>query len=452
MGRRALALLCFACLALPAGAAASNPTGVPTVTTTADRWKPVIVFAYPSPVTVQPANVSVHRVGGTTQTPFQLDVFGGTVTISVDASLPANSTYFASVLPDGDSVPDTKTWKTRVAPAHPTLHAKIITSLDPAAADDIVRRLDRSNLLAAPKLADLVDVSQATGRTLTAADLTGYQSALVVTDSTVGAPAVLANVLAGFTGKGHGVVTGGETHWSDDGPDWTVASAVTNGLSSSWDSHWSMFAISQPYVVTGGNLAPATRQTHFLTRYLTSFHVIGPSSGQCAIKDYFSGIVLARLDSSTGCPASEKRQVFLSARQINGGRVVDLGFNPWSNAVAGGGYDPAVSNGAGLVARALWWATNRIPPTGTHFTYKPPNPAHYNTIWFTAAGSDPDPPTHGNPMGYQFKVNRGAWKRATGTTLLLKNLRPGYYTVYARAVDSGGNVDPRPAHFRVRVP
>ena len=43
-------------------------------------------------------------------------------------------------------------------------------------------------------------------------------------------------------------------------------------------------------------------------------------------------------------------------------------------------------------------------------------------------------------------------KRATGTTLLLKGLRPGYYTVYARAVDTGGNVDPHPAKYRVRVP
>ena len=56
------------------------------------------------------------------------------------------------------------------------------------------------------------------------------------------------------------------------------------------------------------------------------------------------------------------------------------------------------------------------------------------------------------PVGYQFKVNSGRWKRATGTTLLLKGLRPGYYTVYARAVDTGGNVDPHPAKYRVRVP
>ena len=176
--------------------------------------------------------------------------------------------------------------------------------------------------------------------------------------------------------------------------------------------------MAQPYVMTGGTMVAGTKVKHFLTRYVSSFQVLGPSSGQCTIKDYFSGVVLARLGSSTGCPAAEKRQVLLAARQIGGGRVVDLGFNPWSNAVAGGGYDPAVSNGAALVSRALWWATNRIPPTGTHFTYKPPNPAHYNT-----SGSRPRAATrsasHGNPLGYQFKVNSGRWKWATSTTLPL---------------------------------
>jgi len=452
MRRRALAVLLLACLAVPAAAQGSNPTGAATVTTTADRYRPAITFAYPSPVTVQPANVSVHRVGGTVMLPFALDVSGGTVTISVNASLAANTSYVASVLPDGDSTPDTRSWKTRGAPAHPTLHAKIITALDPAAVDDIVRRLDRTNQIGVPKLGDLVDVSQATGRALTADDLKGYQSALVVTDRAVGSPGALAKALAGFANNGHGIVTAGQTHWSDAGPDWTVASAITNGLSSTWDSKWSMYPLAQPYVMTGGTMVAGTKVKHFLTRYVSSFQVLGPSSGQCTIKDYFSGVVLARLGSSTGCPAAEKRQILLAARQIDGGRVVDLGFNPWSNAVADGGYDPAASNGAALVSRALWWATNRIPPTGTHFTYKPPNPAHYNTIWFTAAGSDADPPSHGNPLGYQFKVNSGRWKRATGTTLLLKGLRPGYYTVYARAVDTGGNVDPHPAKYRVRVP
>ena len=453
MRRRALAVLLLACLAVPAAAHGSNPTGAPAVTTTADRYRPTITFAYPSAVAVQPANVTVHRVGGTVMLPFTLDVSGGTVTISVNASLTANTSYVASVLPDGDATADTRSWKTRGTPAHPTLHAKIITALDPAAVDDIVRRLDRTNQIAVPKLGDLVDVSGATGRALTADDLKGYQSALVVTDRALGSPGVLAKALGGFANNGHGVVTAGQTHWSAAGPNWTVNSAVTNGSTSSWDSQWSMYSLAQPFVVTGGTMVPGTKVKHFLTRYVSSFQVLGPSSGQCTIKDYFSGGVLARLGSSTGCPGpTEKRQIFLAARQIGAGRVVDLGFNPWSNAVAGGGYDPAVSNGAGLVSRALWWATNRIPPTGTHFTYKPPNPAHYNTIWFTAAGSDADPPSHGNPLGYQFKVNSGRWKRATGTTLLLKGLRPGYYTVYARAVDTGGNVDPHPAKYRVRVP
>src|ERR1700745_140614 len=102
MRRRALALPLLACLVVPAAAHGSNPTGVPTVTTTADRYRPAITFAYPSAVTVQPADVSGHRVGGTVMLPFDLDVSGGTVTISVDASLTAKTSYTASVLPDGD--------------------------------------------------------------------------------------------------------------------------------------------------------------------------------------------------------------------------------------------------------------------------------------------------------------------------------------------------------------
>ena len=327
---------------------------------------------------------------------------------------------------------------------------KVITAIDPAAVDDLVRRLDRTNLLAVPKVGDLVDVSAATGRALTTADLKGYQAALVVTANAVGNRTALAQALAWFANEGHGVVTAGASHWSAAGPSWTTPTAITSGLTTTWDHKWSMYPIEQPGVVAGGTMVASSRVAHFLTVGLTHFQVLGQSSGECVVQDHVTGAALAKLNTSTGCPAGDQRQILLAERQIDRGRIVDLGFNPWSNAVAGGGFDPAVSSGGALVARSLWWATNKIPPTNTHFTYKPPNPAHYNTIWFTVAGSDPDP--HGTSLHYQFKVNRGSWKLATGTTLLLRYLRAGTYTISARTVDSGGNVDPHPAVYRVRVP
>ncbi len=446
---RIVAVLALA--VIPAGTAlASNPTGAPTMTASIDRYRPTITFAYPAPVTVQAANVSVHRVGSTAPLPFDLTVNGGSVSIELRVTLSAATSYRATVLPDGDSTADSKLWKTRGVPAHPTLHVKVITAIDPAAVDDLVRRFDRTNLLAPPKVGDLVDVSAATGRALTAADLTGYQAALVVTANAVGNRPALAQNLAAFANAGHGVVTAGASHWSAAGPAWTTPAAITSGLSTTWDHKWSMYPIEQPGVVAGGTMVAATRVAHFLTVGLTHFQVLGQSSGECVVQDHVTGLALARLNTSTGCPAGDPRQILLAERQIGRGRIVDLGFNPWSNAVAGGGFDPTVSAGGALVARSLWWATNKIPPTGTHFTYRPPNPAHYNTIWFTVAGSDPDP--FGHSLHYQFKVNRGSWKLAAGTTLLLRNLRAGYYTVSARTVDSGGNVDPHPAVYRVRVP
>ena len=110
----------LALAAIPAGtASASNPTGAPTMTASADRYRPTITFAYPGAVTVQAANVSVHRVGGTAPLPFDLTVNGGTVSITLRVSLSAATSYRATVLPDGDSTADSKLWTTRGVPAHP---------------------------------------------------------------------------------------------------------------------------------------------------------------------------------------------------------------------------------------------------------------------------------------------------------------------------------------------
>jgi hypothetical protein len=204
-------------------------------------------------------------------------------------------------------------------------------------------------------------------------------------------------------------------------------------------------------VSTGAHqLAPGSVEPHFLTRGLHSFTVIGPGSGEPIIQDYVSGHMLARLKPSSG-PFSTHGQVFLAERQIGAGRVVDLGFRPWSSALASGGFDPAVSAGGALTARALWWATNRIPPTGTHFTTKPANPSDRATVVFAMAAKDADPDGV-RDLRFRYRVGSGRWKMAVGNSFVLYGLAHGsVHTVWAQALDSGGNLDAHPARYTFRV-
>ncbi len=138
------------------------------------------------------------------------------------------------------------------------------------------------------------------------------------------------------------------------------------------------------------------------------------------------------------------------------GRVVDLGFNPWPTDVAsgGGGYDPAESpQAAPLIARALWWATDRIAPTGTHFTSKPPSPSRFATVSFSLAARDADPASAFSTLRFQYRVGNGRWRMAKGgSSFVLYHLRPGHrYRVRARAVDFAGNKDAKPASYTFRL-
>jgi hypothetical protein len=207
-------------------------------------------------------------------------------------------------------------------------------------------------------------------------------------------------------------------------------------------------------VSTGGHeVAPGSIQPHFLTKGLRHFTVIGPGSGERIIQDYASGKMLATLrrPSNPSSPFHTFGQVFLAARQIGVGRVVDLGFRPWSSAVDQGGYDPAQSPGAGLVARSLWWATNRIPPTDTHFTLKPGNPSDRATVVFDLAARDADPDGF-RDLRFRYRVDHGSWHWAVGNSFVLYHLARGsVHTVYGRAVDSGGNLDRHVARYTFRV-
>jgi hypothetical protein len=210
--------------------------------------------------------------------------------------------------------------------------------------------------------------------------------------------------------------------------------------------------------ITGGTLRPSSVQPHFLTKYLSDLTVISAGSGSEATQQGWNETVLARLTAQPGA-GYNTGQSLLAIHWDTGdqrGRVVDLGFNPWSSNVAsgGGGFDPALSTQAGpLVTRALWWAMNRIPPTHTHFTSKPPSPSPFATVSFSLAAVDADPASAFTIMRYQYRVGTAPWRWASGgSSFALYHLTPGRtYTVHSRAVDSGGNRDPKPAVYTFRL-
>ncbi len=460
MQRGVFGLLAVAvALMAPAPAAmAIGPSVLVSATTNADRYRPQVVFEYATPVMLSDSatQVSLHKVGGTAQVPVTVIGSGTTtITLQIEGTLAFGSSYVAAITRD-DSTTDSTTWATRAKPAHPTLKVKVVTALAPDAVDDIVRRLDRANLLAVPHTGDLVDISAATGRALSGSDLKGYQAALVVTDRDVTGQLAAAGALSSFATAGHGVVLGGQTHWTT-GVAWTSLSAI-GASSGTWATNWSPLGYSTPSTIVGGTLRPSSVQPHFLTKYLSSLTVLGAGSGREATQQVWSQGVLARLQAQPGVHYDVGQSLLAIHWDTpdHRGRVVDLGFNPWSSDVAsgGGGFDPAVSPQAGpLVTRALWWAMNRIPPTHTHFTSKPPSPSPFATVSFSLAAADADPASAFTQLRFQYRVGHGVWKWASGgSSFALYHLTPGRrYTVRARAVDSGNNRDARPAVYTFRL-
>jgi hypothetical protein len=439
-----------AVLGLPVTAAqATGPTLLQTTpaagATGQARYGTTVTFTYDQPVGAI-TTASLTRIGTGTVVPVSATVDGADVVLTAGASLVSNTAYIASVLTDPEASPDTVTFTTLRPPAHPALRVKVITALAPEAAADIVHRLDLSNLLAVPRASDLVDVSLATGRPLTTADLAGYHAALVVTDRDVDGQDALATVLAWFCAHGHGVVVAGQAHWKP-GPLWTAASSISTSYLSSWSSQWSPYGLTNPVASEGGALAGTTVSQHFVTRALrTPFTVIGPGSGEYYTQTTWNASILARLAKTAAFPSWG--QALVAVRSIGNGRVVDLGFRPWSSAIPGGGFDPVVTAGGALVARSLWWATNRIPPTSTRITSKPPSSTWRTTVVFTFAGTDPDD-TH---LRYRYRVNSGLWKWSPSATLVLFNLPAGRaYTIQVFAVDPAGNRYANVARYTWRI-
>jgi hypothetical protein len=440
-------------VAQPAAAAAGCTAHVTKL-----RYRPEITWNCAGNVlnaTAVVKRVSTHAVVGADPV-----AGAGTTRLTLDlrGDLASAATYAVTLTYDDGGGPATlkTTWKTLPRPAHPALHVKYITAIPPPAVLDIAHRMDAANLLAVPRPSDFIDASTTT---LSAAQYTtalrAHQSALVVTDGTVKNPGALGTALAQYCNHGHGVVLGGQTHWLKGHEGWQTASAI-GGQTSAFAAKWAMYTyddVFPDHVSTGAHqLAPGSVQPHFLTRGLTKFTVIGPGSGEPIIQDYASGHMLATLQHEpSGSPFHTFPQVFLAERQIGAGRVVDLGFRPWSSAVADGGFDPAKSAGGALTARSLWWATNRIPPTGTHFSLKPGNPSNRATVVFDLAAKDADPDGF-RDLRFRYRVDRGSWHWAVGNSFVLYHLAQGsVHTVYGRAVDSGGNVDAHAAHYTFRV-
>jgi hypothetical protein len=449
------ALLALLATGLPCPAAA---TGGCVAHVTRLRYRPAITWTCPAPVVT--ASAVVRRTPS--KAPVAADPIAGAggrvLSLSLHGDLASAATYAATLTYDDGNGTETSTttWKTLSPPAHPRLHVKYITAIPPAAVMDIAHRIDAANVLAVPRPSDFVDAHT---RSLTAgayaAALRGHPSALVVTDLSVKNRLGLDSALATYCRGGHGVVLGGQTHWLTGGHEGWQAQSAVGGQTTRFASRWAMYTYDDVFpdqVSTGAHhLAPGSVEPHFLTRGLHSFTIIGPGSGETIIQDYVSGHMLARLKPSPGGPFSTLGQVFLAERQIGAGRVVDLGFRPWSAAVTGGGFDPAVSAGGALTARALWWATNRIPPTATRFTTKPANPSDRATVVFAMAAKDADPDGF-RDLRFRYRVGSGRWKVAVGNSFVLYGLpRGSVHTVWAQAVDSGGNHDAHPARYTFRV-
>ena len=455
MFRRLVPLLALALIAaLPAGSALATVPACGALTSTL-RYKPEYTASCTGQtiVSVELVKTSNGATVGITPT----GVTTSDVTVDVNGTLASNMQYRLKLMVDDGSGAElwSETFRTLKAPANPNLHVKYITAIPADAVLDMAHRIDRANVVAVPTNGDFIDAAtQSLSEAAYTAALKHHQSALVVTELQVKNTDGLGSALTSYCNHGHGVVLAGQTHWIP-GPSggWSVGSAIGHP-GDSWANHWSIYNYEDiaPDRIAGGDLAAGSVQPHFLTKGLSDFHVIGAGSGAIELHDYAQGHVLAKLKKpGSGFYNTFGGQYLVSEHQIKGGRVVDLGYNPWSSGLPDGGFDPAQSPGGGLLARALWWATNRIPPTDTHFTSKPPGTSTRATVIVAMGAKDADR-ENSFDIHFRYKVDGGSWKQAVGTSFVLYHLAKGrHHTIYARAYDDGGNVDPHAARYTFYV-
>ncbi len=445
-------LVLLACLA--AGSApASAGSLVCTPTITKLRYQPQITYActggspltsFAATVVRTPANTPVAVTTGFTDSTATVDLasLASAAHYQIDASFQDSNTDVDEVI---------STWTTLPPPAHPKISVEYLTAMDPAAVRDMLHRLDAANLVAVPTASHVIDVSQSSPTVAgLEADLNGKQVALVVGgDVSFAQPGWLGRALAWFAGRGHGVVTAGQTHWVETDV-WPYNSALGEG--TAWDNQWDVYgddAQITPDRIHGGTLLGTSVQHQFITNgVLKTFQVIGPGSGEVFPHYLIGSQVLATLRKAGSGFFHSWAETLLTIRQVNATRLVDLGYRPWSSAVAGGGFDPSVSPGGMLLARSLEWAANRIPPIDTHFVSKPHNPSAWATfgIGFAAKDADLD---HAGALRFRYRMDGGAWHWAPGYATTFIDMAKGrWHTIQAYAVDSGGNRDPHTARYR----
>jgi hypothetical protein len=455
MLRRLVPLLALAILAAaPAGSALAT---VPSCTahTGTLRYKPEYTASCPGQTitAVQLVKTSNGAAVGFTSS----GLGTSDLTVDVNGTLGSNVQYKLKLTADDGTGGAlwTQTFRTLKPPAHANLHVEYITAIPPDAMLDMARRIDRANVVAVPTRGDFIDAStRSLSSSAYTAALKHHQSALVVTDEPVLSSGNLGSALNRFCNHGHGVVLAGQTHWrADPSSPWNVRSAI-GSETGPWAARWSLFGYDLVTAdrVTGGVLATGSIKPHFLTTGLKTFRVYGYGSGSVELRDYVQAKVVAALRKNTPFFEQWGGQSLIAEDQIAGGRVVDLGYRPWSKDIAAGGFDPADgSPGGSLLVRALWWATNRIPPTNTHFTSKPPSVSTRATVIIGMAARDADKENPAD-LRYRYRVDGGRWKNAVGASFALYNLAKGrHHTIWARAVDDGGNGDPHAARYTFYV-
>lgn len=450
--RRPLATLCLLALAL-AGSASSTALGGPldcTVSTTALRYRPSVVYTCPAPVVS--ATATVVRTSPTQAVPSTVTLNGDQVVVDISTTLASAAHYtITPAIDDGAPYTTPSSWTTRAAPSHANVKVLYFTAMTADARRDMLQRVDAANIVAVPHDSNVIDASSGS---MTVAQIETrmkkHQVALVVGgDASYAFPVNLGKALAWFQSKGHGVVTAGQTHWSQDSV-WSYGSAV--GAGTGWDKNWAMYPdgpLIESDRIEGGQIQSSTIRKQFITAGLKSFTVIGPSTGE--VLPRFGADLLAdfKLDGVPGNRFDSFHQAFLAARQLSATRTVDLGYRPWSSAIDSGGFNPAVSPGGHLLARALLWAANRIPPANTHFTLKPHSPASYAQVPFRVAATDPDPDKLG--LRYRYRLGSGAWHWAMANMFEFFGMSNGRHTVSVYAVDSAGNRDPHTARYTFTI-
>ena len=455
MFRRLVPLLAFAILAAaPAGSALAT-VPVCTADTGTLRYRPEYTASCPGQTITAVELVKTSNGAAIGFTP--TGVGTSDLTVDVNGTLASNMQYRLKLTVDDGSGAAlwTQTFRTLKAPAHPGLHVKYITAIPADAVLDMAHRIDRANVVAVPTNGDFIDAStQSLSADAYTAALKHHQSALVVTDLPVLNTAGLGVALNRYCNAKHGVVVAGQTHWLAGGAGWNQASAIGQ-QGGPWEKHWSLYYyedITAERATGGGDLAPGSVQSHFLTKGLTHFHVVGPGSGAVELRDYAQGHVLAKLKApssrllqhlprrvpAVGAPDQRRpgRRPRLPAL-VEGrlGRRVRPGRQPGRladrpRALVGDEPDPADQH-------ALHIGAAQDVPRATVI------------VGMAARDADKENPFD---IGYRYKVDGGSWKQAVGATFVLYHLAKGrHHTIYARAYDDGGNVDPHAAKYTFYV-